>query len=90
MLGGWMAATKAEEQQDAKNTTVMLSDRTLTDSKIEVDLYRGSVLLEHYMAEKLQVLLFFDIMKITFPNSEFQESRNAVSIRSQPPPAKAI
>ncbi|RRT82858.1 hypothetical protein B296_00018756 [Ensete ventricosum] len=56
MLGDWMVATKVEEQQDAKNTTVILSDRTLTDSKIEVDLYRGSILLEHYMGSLLQVI----------------------------------
>ncbi|URD92205.1 hypothetical protein MUK42_32668 [Musa troglodytarum] len=33
-------------------------------------------------AERLQVPLFFDIMKITFPNSEFRESRNLVSMWS--------
>ncbi|THU43168.1 hypothetical protein C4D60_Mb00t02200 [Musa balbisiana] len=37
-----------EGQQDAKNAALILSVRTLTDSKLGVDLFRGSASLELY------------------------------------------
>ncbi|RWW62932.1 hypothetical protein BHE74_00029911, partial [Ensete ventricosum] len=37
-----------------RNAALIPSVRTLTDSKLEVDRYRGSALLEHYMGSLLQ------------------------------------
>ena len=42
-------------QQDAKNAALILGDRTLADSKLGVDLFRGSASLELYRGSSLQV-----------------------------------
>ena len=44
-----------EEQRDAKNNALIPSVRTLTNSKLEVDLFRGSTSLELYRGSSLQV-----------------------------------
>ncbi|RRT33022.1 hypothetical protein B296_00032554 [Ensete ventricosum] len=43
-----------EGHRDAKNTALMPSIRTLTDSKLEGDHYRGSASLELYRCSLLQ------------------------------------
>ncbi|RRT61692.1 hypothetical protein B296_00006719 [Ensete ventricosum] len=42
-----------EGQRDAKNTTLISSVRTLTDSKLGDDLYRGSTSLKLYRGSSL-------------------------------------
>ena len=44
-----------EGQRDAKNVALMLGVRTLADSKLGVDLFRGSTSLELYRGSSLQV-----------------------------------
>ena len=44
-----------EGQRDAKNAALIPSVRTLTDSKLGVDLLRGSASLELYRGSSLQV-----------------------------------
>ena len=44
-----------EGQRDAKNAALLPSVRTLADSKLGVDLFKGSALLELYMGSFLQV-----------------------------------
>ena len=44
-----------EEQRDAKNVAMIPGDRTLVDSKLGVDLFRGSASLELYRGSSLQV-----------------------------------
>ena len=44
-----------EGQRDAKNAALIPSGRTLADSKLEVDLFRGSASLELYRGSSLQV-----------------------------------
>ncbi|RWW48295.1 hypothetical protein BHE74_00045650 [Ensete ventricosum] len=44
-----------EGQQDAKNVALILSVRTLADSKLGGDHYRGSTSLELYRGSTLQV-----------------------------------
>ncbi|RWV81523.1 hypothetical protein BHE74_00027297 [Ensete ventricosum] len=55
-----------EGQQDTKNATLIPSDRTLVDSKLGCDYYRGSASLELYRgsllqiaAQRLQKILFY-------------------------------
>ncbi|RRT66023.1 hypothetical protein B296_00020593 [Ensete ventricosum] len=43
-----------EGQQDAKNATLIPSGRTIADSKLEGDLYRGSTYLELYRGSLIQ------------------------------------
>ncbi|RRT44001.1 hypothetical protein B296_00048212 [Ensete ventricosum] len=49
-----MAAAKVEEQRGAKNVALIPSVRTFADSKLGVDLHRGSALLKHYRGSLLQ------------------------------------
>ena len=42
-------------QQDAKNVALIPSIRTLADSKLGVDLFKGSASLELYRGSSLQV-----------------------------------
>ncbi|RWW40626.1 hypothetical protein BHE74_00053942 [Ensete ventricosum] len=49
-----------EGQRDAKNTALIPSVRTLTDSKLKGDLYRGSVSLELYKNSYLSGFLSID------------------------------
>ncbi|RWV95494.1 hypothetical protein BHE74_00050758 [Ensete ventricosum] len=44
-----------EEHRDTKNATLIPSVRTLTDSKLGGDHYRGSVSLELYKGSLLQI-----------------------------------
>ena len=44
-----------EGQRDAKNAAVIPGVRTLADSKLGVDLFRGSASLELYRGSSLQV-----------------------------------
>ena len=44
-----------EGQRDAKNAALILGVRTLADSKLGVDLFRGSASLELYRGSSLQV-----------------------------------
>ena len=44
-----------EGQRDAKNAVLILGDRTLVDSKLGVDLFRGSASLELYRGSSLQI-----------------------------------
>jgi len=44
-----------EGQRDAKNTSLITGVRTLVDSKLGVDLFRGSASLELYRGSSLQV-----------------------------------
>ena len=44
-----------EGQRDAKNAALIPGVRTLADSKLEVDLFRGSASLELYRGSSLQV-----------------------------------
>ena len=44
-----------EGQRDAKNAALIPGVRTLTDSKLRVDLFRGSASLELYRGSSLQV-----------------------------------
>ena len=44
-----------EGQQDGKNAALIPGDRTLADSKLRVDLFRGSASLELYRGSSLQV-----------------------------------
>ena len=44
-----------EGQRDAKNAALIPGDRTLTYSKLGVDLFRGSASLELYRGSSLQV-----------------------------------
>ena len=44
-----------EGQRDAKNATMIRGVRTLADSKLGVDLFRGSASLELYRGSSLQV-----------------------------------
>ena len=44
-----------EGQRDAKNTALIPGGRTLVDSKLRVDLFRGSASLELYRGSSLQV-----------------------------------
>ena len=46
-----------EGQRDAKNAALIPGVRTLADSKLGVDLFRGSASLELYRGSSLQVLL---------------------------------
>ncbi|RWV99005.1 hypothetical protein GW17_00038118 [Ensete ventricosum] len=55
-----------EEHRDAKNVTLISSVRTLVDSKLGGDHYRGSTSLELYRgsllqitAQRLQKILFY-------------------------------
>ncbi|RRT63482.1 hypothetical protein B296_00021875 [Ensete ventricosum] len=55
-----------EGQRNAKNAALIPSDRTLADSKLEGDHYRGSASLELYRgslfqlaAQRLQKILFY-------------------------------
>ncbi|RWW86408.1 hypothetical protein BHE74_00004817 [Ensete ventricosum] len=54
-----------EGQRDAKNAALILSARTLVDSKLEGDHYRGSASLELYRgslqitSQRLQKILFY-------------------------------
>ena len=50
--GLWMAV---EGQRDAKNAALIPGVRTLADSKLGVDLFRGSASLELYRGSSLQV-----------------------------------
>ena len=43
-----------EGQRDTKNATLIPGVRTLVDSKLGVDLFRGSASLEHYRGSSLQ------------------------------------
>ena len=44
-----------EGQRDAKNAALIPGGRTLADSKLGVDLFRGSASLELYRGSSLQV-----------------------------------
>ena len=46
-----------EGQRDAKNAALIPGVRTLADSKLGVDLFRGSASLELYRGSSLQLLL---------------------------------
>ena len=52
MTSRWMAV---EGHRDAKNAALIPGVRTLADSKLEVDIFRGSNSLELYMGSSLQV-----------------------------------
>ncbi|RWW51507.1 hypothetical protein BHE74_00042145 [Ensete ventricosum] len=63
-----------EGQRDTKNTTLIPSIRTLVDSKLMGDLYRGSTSLELYRGSSLLGFMLHELKDNSYINDERGEN----------------